>query len=124
MPYEIHAADELHREARMVPIADDELVKAYEVFMPDIRERPKFAFEAIERVGIEVLKHLQRDGVTPFAIEGLVDDAHTAFADLVDDPVALAVQPAEADALAKRAGALPGAWPHLLRAIDCRRELR
>jgi len=52
--YEVHAADELHRDAGMVPIPDDELVEAYEVFMSDIRERPKFAFEAIERLRVEV----------------------------------------------------------------------
>src|SRR5262249_29884648 len=103
VPHEIHPADELHREAGMVAVADDELVEAYEVFVPDIRERPKFALEAIERLRVERLKHLQCDGMTPFAVEGLIDDAHSAFAELVDDPVALTVEPTGADALAKRA---------------------
>ncbi len=82
--------DEFHREhGERVEVG--EVVDAADVLVGDAAGEAKLALEAVDEArlgGDGRLQHLERDEFGGFTIEGAVDDAHAAAADLDDAIVA------------------------------------
>ena len=74
---ERNAVHELHREEPLLAVAH-ELVELGQVGMGQVGERAEFLLEAVDRGGVRLLEHLERDGRAALAIEGLVDRAEGA----------------------------------------------
>ncbi len=78
---EVRSFDELHREKERAGLRLNELVKANEVAVVDVRDRAKLLLEEVDRVRIDAQQRLQGDGPMRVAVERLVDDAHSPRAD-------------------------------------------
>ena len=111
------AIDELHREVvQPVLFADGDA--AHDVGVIQLHRHARFADEAVHEAlvtGDVRREDLQRHVAVKAELMGLVDDAHAAFAELVDDPEVLqgfADRAAEVESLVDPAGRLrrPRGW--------------
>jgi hypothetical protein len=90
---EIGAVDELHREKDVVVLGHHEFVETHEVGVMNVGQSPELLLEAEERRRGEFAQTLDRDDLTAFVIERLVDDAHPALADATYDLVPVVAPP-------------------------------
>jgi hypothetical protein len=90
---EVGSADQIHREEDLVALGHHQLVGAHEVRVMNVGESPELLLEAVEPRRGEVEQSFESDGLATFAIEGLVDDSHPAFADATYDVVAFVASP-------------------------------
>src|SRR5262245_54936910 len=84
------AADEIHREEVAAVVRAARLVDRGDVRMRETRERFRLAPEHAERGVVDVLAaadDLQRDAAVRALLLGLVDDPHSALAELPHDAV-------------------------------------
>ena len=83
------ALEQLHHE-NAPALVDADVVDRADVRMIERRRDPRFALEAVGDVGrqLDALRQqLQRDVTAEARVDGLVDDAHSAGAELPDDAV-------------------------------------
>ena len=78
---EAHAVDELHREEAPV-VLDEQLVETHQIRVRHIGEASELPLQPIEIGGAGAKQGLQRDDLVADAVVRLVDDAHSARAEL------------------------------------------
>jgi len=75
------AVDPRHREEPPDGVVREELVKAHEVWVHEVREGAELALDLVDRRAVDATERLERDALAALLVERLVDDAHPAGAE-------------------------------------------
>jgi hypothetical protein len=84
--------DQIHGEKEATLAIREQLVQRDQARVRDVGQRAELPLEAVDRVRLEAVQHLERDQRARAAIESFVDGAHRAAADRAPQLEALGKQ--------------------------------